>query len=93
MPRLPGLLLACLLLWAQLAGAAHALEHLQEDADEPPACAWCLAFANVQHGAAGKSAAALPALGGVQPAAITTHNTPLPFSPAYRSRGPPHPPV
>jgi len=89
MPRLPALLLACLLLWAQLAGAAHALKHLHEEADHPPACEWCLAFANVQHGASGAAIVALPDLVCERPAAPITRTTPLAFAPVYRSRAPP----
>ncbi len=88
-----GLLLACLLLGAQLAGAAHALEHLHEEADHPPACEWCLAFANVQHGAASTSVAPLPAFDCAQPAVSPAHAAALAHTPAYRSRAPPRLPV
>ncbi len=47
MTWLRGWLLGCLLLWAQIAGAAHALSHLHDAADQPPACEWCLAYQHV----------------------------------------------
>lgn len=93
MSRLHGLLLACLLLWAQLAGAVHALEHLHEDAGEPPACEWCLAFANVQHGASSTTAVPLPALVCERPAASSAPTALFAFAPVYRSRAPPRLPV
>lgn len=90
MSRLRVLLIGLLLIWTQLAAAAHAIEHLHEAADgHPPACAWCLAHANVQHGAA----ATLPALpapaAGLIPAACVEPRRDAAFTPAYLSRAPP----
>lgn len=54
MPALRVYLLAIALLWAQLAGALHAVGHVHDHDDDPghPVCEWCVAFGSLKHGAA-----------------------------------------
>ncbi|MGQ9685385.1 MAG: hypothetical protein ACUVT2_03630 [Thiobacillaceae bacterium] len=82
-------LLACLLLWVQFAAFAHALEHLDGDAGETPACEWCAAYANVQHGAASLPACPLPAVHDVSHECSVAHSAAAVLTPVYRSRAPP----
>lgn len=92
MTRLRVLLIGLLLLWSQLAAAAHAIEHLPEDADgHPPACEWCLVFANVQHGAAASPPTLPAASSRPLPVGCIEPRRDAAFTPAYLSRAPPQP--
>lgn len=88
------LLLAAVLVLAQLGGLLHGLSHLgehdrHEDGGPHAACEWCLAYAALEQGLSGPPAvlpvpAAPPSLGRAMPRPLIPH-TPLP----YRSRAPP----
>ncbi len=96
MPALRVYLLAIALLWAQLAGALHAVGHVHDHDDDPghPVCEWCVAFGSLQHGAA----ATHPPLvwGTAAPSPEPTLGLTPPLAPAahpYAIRAPPSKPV
>lgn len=97
MQRLRTYLLAITLLWAQLAGAVHAVGHVHDGNDgDPghPVCEWCVAFGSVQHGAATTH----PPLvwGTAAPSPDPTLGLTAPQAPAahpYAIRAPPSKPV
>lgn len=90
MTRLRAWLFALVLLWAQLAASAHALEHLR-DADDPdhPPCEWCLAYGAVQHVAAGQPPMLSAAGRSVEVPPPVLVGASAPYTPHYRSRAPP----
>ncbi|MFN3594597.1 MAG: hypothetical protein ACK4TK_07930 [Thiobacillaceae bacterium] len=84
------------LLWAQLAGALHALSHVHDTEDDPghPVCEWCVAYGGVQHGAAAHPppiAAVVPSHA-PEPGVWDSHPQ-APVARPYSIRAPPTEPV
>lgn len=87
------LLLAAVLLIAQLGGLLHGLSHLAETEDHggqpQTACEWCLAYAGLDQGLAGPPPIPPGRVAPPAPGHTTPRPGPAPGKLPYRSRAPP----
>lgn len=87
------LVLAMLLVLAQIGAISHALSHLADGSDGGPpggVCEWCVACTHLTDAAPGADAARIAPPQGLTPAPIAeTGCTGIPCRLAYRSQAPP----